>query len=97
MNDLKHQINEAFYRDTGKRRRGRPRKSTEEKKHNRAMYWRKWRENMTEEQKKKRRKATRKSHDEWYSEHKEDWAAYMRRYRKRKKEEQKNKPKQAGA
>lgn len=74
-----------------KRRVGRPRKSEEEKKANRAKYnkeyWKNWSEKLSEEQKAKRLQAGRISHDKWYSEHKEDWNAYMREYRRRKKEE----------
>lgn len=74
-----------------KRRVGRPRKSEEEKKANRAKYnkeyWKKWKTNMSEEQKAKRLRMGRISHDKWYTNHKEEWNAYMREYRRKKKAE----------
>lgn len=74
-----------------KRKVGRPRKSEEEKKANRAKYqkeyWRKWKANMTEEQKQKRKEQSRRSHDRWVEAHRDEWSTYMREYRKRKRAE----------
>lgn len=82
MGMLKKQIEDAFYKETGKRRRGRPRKSDEEKLAARRAYQHKWYASLSEERKAKRIASNRKSHDKWVANHREEWNTYQREYKR---------------
>lgn len=85
-------IEDAFARETGKRRVGRPRKTQEEKnkriKEYNAKYWAEHKKEISEKRKKQYRKNRTEllsKHDKWVKENRDYWNAYQKEYRRRKK------------
>lgn len=91
IGSIKIQLDDAFARERGKRRIGRPCKTDEEKRRNKkeynARYWKENRERILKQRKKyyqmNKDKIGKRSR-EWVEENRDRWNEYQREWRKKK-------------